>query len=557
MEKTPMRHLARPRLGRLRLKKAASLREKSLRWLAGFLLLMALFTLLSRAADELTIPRVTLEPAYERSIDRTISAYGKAGELSARAVTTCGGIRVSSVAVKAGGRVEANAPLFTLERADLEEKLATARQELEKLDMDLRDQAGREELEAQARDTALRRAQQDYAAVERSAGKEVERAAQALEKAKAALAEYKPPVLVELAPLEAALEEAQAARKGAEEAEQALVAEAEQAVAQARQEAEADSRDPEAAEMAVREAYASRLADAAAAVDSAGQAEGEAAEALALAQEQNRQEDSSGLLRQEVESAQLAYDRAVENRDAALRTAQRAVEDAQRPSAPDSAGEKGRMARETQAAQVQRLEALLDAGGVVRAPEGGTVTGIMVEPGQPAPEGTAVLLANGSGGTVFTAQVSADQEKYLSPGDAVTLKPGNDREPITGLTVEGIGKGAGPDLLDVTIRLPEGVLEIGASAEMVCVRKSRKYPTCVPLSALHEENGNYYLLVPQVTQTVLGTETIATRLDVRIQEKNETYAALTDGALANGQKYLTYSSKPVKAGDRIRQEVAG
>ncbi|WP_322173587.1 HlyD family efflux transporter periplasmic adaptor subunit [Acutalibacter caecimuris] len=556
MERPPMRHLAKPRLGRLRVKKAASLRAKALRWLAGFLLLMFLFTILSRAADELTIPRVTLETASQRSIDRTITAYGKAGELSARAVTTCPGIRVAGVAVKTGGKVEKNAPLFTLEQADLEEKLAAAKQELEKMDMDLRDRAGREELDSQARATALIRAQQDYAAAEQSANKEVERAIQALERAKAALETYVPPVLIDLTPLEATLKAEQEALKTLEGQEQALQQELEQAVAQARQEATESGGDADAAEQAVRAGYQPMLAEVAAKAEAARQAEQAAARALEEAKAQNEQADNTSLLQQGVETAQQDYDRAVENRETALRLARRTVEDAQRPDAPDSTGDKERLAREIQAEQVQQLAELLESGGVIRAPESGTVTALLVEPGQPVPEGTAVLLADSSGGAVFTAQVPAEQEKYLSSGDAVTLKQGDGREPITGLTVDGVGKNAAdPTLLDVTVRLPAGTLEIGQTAEMVCVRKSRQYPTCVPLSVLHEENGRYYLLVPQTVQTVLGQETTAARLDVTVQEKNESYAALTDNALAYGQKYLAFSSKPVKAGDRIRQEV--
>ena len=77
----------------------------------------------------------------------------------------------------------------------------------------------------------------------------------------------------------------------------------------------------------------------------------------------------------------------------------------------------------------------------------------------------------------------------------------------------------------------------------------------MPLAALHSENDKFYLLVPETTQTILGTQTIARRLDVEVIEKNDTYAAL-DGVFTHNQRFLLYSSKPVNPGDRIRQVIS-
>lgn len=558
MEKPQMRHMARPRhpLTRLRVQKGGNLRPKALRWLGGFLLLMLLFTLLSRAADELTIPRVSLGEPERRSIDREIRAFGKVEELSAQAVATLPGVRVAGISVKPGGRVELGEPLFTLDRADLEEKLREAQEQLEKMDLDLRDQSGREALDAQDRATALSRANQDYASAQASAGKEVDRAAKALEEAKGALAAYTPPPRKDLSPLEKALEEKASALKLDQDALLLLNQEWSKAAEEARKSAEEAGQDPDAAEKALLLQYQPKL-DAAKEQAEAAQKEWEAAKlALEEARAAPEPEDNLPTLKAAVESAQLAYDQAVENRDSALRAAGRAIEDAQRPAAPDSSGEKARMDREAQESQVKKIAALLEGGCVVRAPKAGTVTALSVETGAPTPDGTAVLLAGEGDGAVFTAQVDASQEKFLAPGDSVLLKPGGDSRPeLTGLTVESVAKNPqDSSLLDVTVGLPENALGIGDTAEMRCQRESGEYPACVPLSALHEENGGYFLLIPRQVETILGTELTAARLDVTVLEKNESYAALDEWSLSSGQKFLTYSNKTVRAGDRIRPE---
>lgn len=535
----------------MRLPKAATLRGKALRWLAGFLALMAMLTVLSRVADELTIPQVTMGQPRARTIDMKITGYGRVEEVSARAVTAYAGLTVSGVAVKDGSYVEQGAPLFTLDEADVETKLEAARKELEQLDMDIRDMEGRDALNQKDKATAVSRAGQDYEAAKKAADKEVARAAKALEDAQRALDSYLPPVAADTAALELELREAEGAELRAREALDALEAELKLAIENAR----AESDDPDAAETEVRGEYQSGLDTAGQALGDAEAARLRAEEKLAEANQQGSLPDQTASLKQSVELARENYERALDSRDSSLRQASRALEDAQRPSAPDSSGEKLKMRRDEQAAEVERLDGILSSGCTVRAPESGTVTGVYVFAGSPTPSGAALLMAGDSGSALFTAQVGDYWEKYISPGDPVILKPSGDKDEITGLQVESAAHSGIEGLLDVTVRLPEGTLPVGASAELTCIRRSEEYPSCVPLTALHSENDKFYLLVPETTQTILGPQTIARRLEVEVIEKNDTYAAL-DGVFGHNQRFLLYSSKPVNPGDRIRQVIS-
>lgn len=533
-------------------KPKASLSRRAIRYMGGFLLLMALFTLLSRAADGLTIPQVALAYPSKGTIDRTMTGFGKVEELSAQAVTTEPGLRVAGIGVKPGAVVEQGAPLFTLDAADLEDKLAQARETLQRLDMDLQDRASRESLSAQDQARALQRANEDYAAAKSSGDKEVERAAKTLNEAKAKLNAATPPA-GELSALESVCAQTAEKLRLAEEELTRLQNELEEKVAQARKEAEEAQEDPDQREAQVREEYQPRLDEAGLQADAARQEKASADNALAAYTEASTQLQ---LLRDSVDAAQQNYDRAVESRENALRSASRQVEDAQRPQAQDSSGKKAELDREHQAQQVARLEALVKDGGVVRAPCSGTVTGVSLTVGMPTPDGTALLLAGEANGGVFTAQFPVELEKYLSPGDEAVIKLGSGRPPIEGLTLETVTVSPSDSgLLDVTVRPPEGVLAIGTAAELEVRRKSEEYPCRVPLSALHEDNGVYFLLVTQEKAGLLGTELTASRRDVTVLEKNETMAAIQQGDLDWGQGFLAASAKPVNTGDRIRLEV--
>lgn len=537
---------------RRRHRKNPALRWKALRALGGFLALMVLFTLLSRAADELTIAKATAKEAEKRSIDHKVSAPGRVEENGAKPVSAFPGVRVAGLSVKAGGKVTKDAPLFTLEEEDLKEMLEETREELKKLDLDIRDQQSRESLEESDRTTAIARANQDYADAKKEADKAVAEAQEALDKAQSRLDSYLAAPAPDLDTLRSACDTAAKALEDAKTALSGLEAEIEQKVQEAR-DASSDG-DPDSAEEAVRNQYQPSLDAASGKVTEAEQKKREADDALAAAGNGDNGSQEQGL-RDAVDSARQAYDQALTNRESALKSAARAVEDAQKGTPSDSTAEKNTLARQELTDKISELEGLLEDGGVVRSPMDGVVTKLNVEIGAPVPEGTAALLADGSKGATFTAQVPASQEKFIAPGDGMTLKPGGDKKDVTGLTVASVRKNEeNPDLLDVTVNLPDGTLEIGETAAMEAVQKSQDYGQCVPLSALHEDNGSYYLLIFRENTGILGTELTAERLTVEVLDKNDTDAALAEGTLAQGQKFLTDSSKPVEAGDRVRLE---
>lgn len=53
-------------------------------------------------------------------------------------------------------------------------------------------------------------------------------------------------------------------------------------------------------------------------------------------------------------------------------------------------------------------------------------------------------------------------------------------------------------------------------------------------------------------ESVLGTETRARRVGVTVLEKNESYAALSEGGISSQQEVIISSAKAVDDGSRVR-----
>lgn len=108
-------------------------------------------------------------------------------------------------------------------------------------------------------------------------------------------------------------------------------------------------------------------------------------------------------------------------------------------------------------------------------------------------------------------------------------------------------------LLDVSIELPEGVLEAGTSAEIEIVQKSKNYNTVLPVQALHEEQNVYYVFIVQEEQGVMGTELVVKRYEVEVLDKNSTNVALAEGMLTGDQDIVKSSSRVIEDGSRVRK----
>ena len=236
-----------------------------------------------------------------------------------------------------------------------------------------------------------------------------------------------------------------------------------------------------------------------------------------------------------------------------IKSAARAVEDANEPQASDSSAQVGEIEIEQKELELEKLQKLADKQGQIFSPVKGIVTKVSITTGDRTPDGTCILLADTSSGSKFIAQISTEQEKYIARNDAVTLVPSGNGKKVEGLAVDSVRTNEeNKDMMDVTVQLPPDVLEIGVGAVMEAVRKSDPYNCCVPLSALYIDGNQYYVLVTEETSTVLGTELTARRVNVNVLDKNTEYAALEEGGISTDQNVIVGSDRNLEADARVR-----
>lgn len=276
-------------------------------------------------------------------------------------------------------------------------------------------------------------------------------------------------------------------------------------------------------------------------------------------QEQVDKESVRAQLEAEVKAKQQAYADAVTAANDGLRSAGRTVEDASAPEGTDSTGEIDAITREQQELKLSKLEKLLKAQGKIASPISGIVTKVNLTTGDRTPDGTAIMLADTEKGTKLAVQIPMEQEKYLARGDEVIITPAGNKKPLEGYTVDTVRTNEeNRELLDVSVRLPGDLLEIGTSAELECTKTSESYDICVPVQALRVgEQNQYFVLVLQETNSILGTELTARRVDVTVLDKNESTAALAPGTLGSNQDLIVDSDRYVEAGSRVRLKEEG
>ena len=75
----------------------------------------------------------------------------------------------------------------------------------------------------------------------------------------------------------------------------------------------------------------------------------------------------------------------------------------------------------------------------------------------------------------------------------------------------------------------------------------------IPLQALRGNQNDYYVLVLEEEQGVMGSELVVKRLDVQVVDKNSTSAALEEGLLTGEQEIISSSSRMIQEGSKVRR----
>lgn len=546
--------------------KKSSLQVKAVKALAGFLILMFLLTILSRAADSLTIAKVTASAATGGVISHNIEVDGNITPNKDIAISTSANIKIASVEATVGKTVKKGDLLIQLDTDDLKKKMLQAQKELQVAKATASDKKANEAIAANTKSKSLQRSYEDYNQTVADANNSVSKAKSDMNEAWNAYNTYKnsnsnsgETDTTVRDSLEKTVEEKQLAYDkavanldGVEKVIEEEIKKAEEA--SPKDESGNSTLTPEKKQKIREQVNASLMQDA----NTAKDALEEAKNALSAYNEQQNNSNSASYdeqlktLYNDYKAKEEAYNEAVKQRQSTIQSANRTLEDAKAPENVDTATAlTANDDLEEKQLAVDKLQKVMDVDGKITAPSDGLITKVNVTTGETTTEDTAIRISDQSAGYKFTATLDKASAKYLSKDDKVTLDLGKGTT-VEGLTVQSIDVSAeDKNSYELTVSIPAKVKKLGSIATLKVEKASKKYDTCVPLGALHSDGGKYYVYVINEKDTILGTETAVDKVQVDILDKNNEQAAI-EGSFSWGQKFVLTSSKTLRNGDRVR-----
>ncbi|WRS28826.1 hypothetical protein U6B65_06790 [Oscillospiraceae bacterium MB08-C2-2] len=445
----------------------SSIKGRALRMMAGFLGLMLCCTVISRAADSLTVPVVQTDTPKRSTVVHTLMVEGILQAKGGIPVVCAAGAVVREVAVQESDTVEEGDLLFTYDISGIQREIAQKQLTVKSLQTEIAAQEQATQLEQERQGKTLERAKEDYKTIKELEDLKVERAGEQVRAAKEDLRKY------------------EGVHRG-----------------------DYDESDfTESEHNAMRSAYRANS---------------------------------------------IAYEQALADRDQALLKAQRDIDDAQNQK-PDASLETKKLSLQQANLELSTLYEAVKTKGQVLAPVSGIVTGLAAEAGKLTTQEAAVFILQNQS-MELAAPLTDAEKKRVEKDFPVTLSLAGENRKLEGLVVDSVApssKNAGG--WQLTVGLPEGAGLPGMNASAEIKGKSQVYESCVPLSALYADGSQKYVLVAVETQTALGTEYTARRVDVQVQEQNETTAAVS-GALSREDKVIVSTPKAVADGGRIRLE---
>ena len=202
-------------------------------------------------------------------------------------------------------------------------------------------------------------------------------------------------------------------------------------------------------------------------------------------------------------------------------------------------------------AEIEALKAK-SVGTTVTAPVSGTVTSITYVAGETTKpdEVIAVIQPEGKGFTL-SFSVTSEQARKLTVGDIAELQEAWYYEGVKA-TLSSIKPDANEPAKKKLLTFDvEGDVQAGQSLNLSIGQKSMDYELVVPNSAIREDKNGKFVLVVESKSSPLGNRYIATRVDVEVLAKDDTYSAIS-GVLYGSEYVITTATKPVEAGKQVR-----
>ena len=160
---------------------------KKQRWIGiafgFFLAFMLLCTLISKAVYVSKLPQVDTSTPNRMALNHQVQADGIVYQGREYAVNALSGLRVRTVYINVGDRIEPSTLLFDLDMDDLREKIQEQELEIKKLKLQTAAMEQNQYLDAEKQQMEGTRAKEDYERAEKQAGETLNRAEEDLDQA--------------------------------------------------------------------------------------------------------------------------------------------------------------------------------------------------------------------------------------------------------------------------------------------------------------------------------------------------------------------------------------
>lgn len=559
-------------------------RKKIRKWCRdGFLMFlgaMAVFTVLSRSLDSLTVPQVGTSYGKMGNVNYEIKGDGKFLASGITYLNPEEGLKVQSVGKTAGQKVEAGEVLFAYQLEGIQKKKEELALSIEKMKLEFSQSEVRskqipgiseETLAIQSLDAAKRALDFGYQDLEELRRESDEKLAKLKRDYNQSMTQSE----------EEMEEETRRQYRTAERAYDAAVAKKESAVKKAEREVtdceekldrlEEEGASDEEIEKArkaldranedleeVREEQSLNVEEAKAALNSAEEDYGDVSAGRRTAAEALKSSYESSV--EAVEAQIKAGEKSVRSLEEALSQAELAVSNARARDAVTAAENQKEQTASGLDRQVKQLditkaeeqlkalEALEAASGEVTAPVSGVVTELAVVPGKTVTGDE--LVAIGDGRLKFEGTVDKKLGELITAGTKINLQYGESRRTYEAV-VDSVDFLSEEEQAHFTASVQEDTGVLGATAAFSLNLTSQQYNQVIPIAGLRQESDGYYILVVKPQKTILGEELTAEKIPVELLEKSSTQAAV-QGAFSNTDQLIVSSSRIIEAGDRVR-----
>lgn len=279
---------------------------------------------------------------------------------------------------------------------------------------------------------------------------------------------------------------------------------------------------------------------------------GRALESYVQAQEDLEEEGGDKELQNALQIAAYGEADARAERDEAVTQAGRKVEDMLLPEAVTTELEMAKLEQAELSGILQEYQEVMDRQGIVTSAFSGVVTEIAVGAGDRVPDTAVLLLSDESIPCQLKVMLDKEQKKYMGLGDLVSVKlEGESGQMEKKVSYLSESRNV-PEKYEALIMLPENSGVPGASGMISRSETGEKHKLCLPLAAIDTRDDRSYVYVLKEREGILGKEYFIDEINVKVIDKNESWAAIEEGLADEESQIILSSTREIKKGDTVR-----